>query len=114
MTNPEESRFVTDASYRQRWAENIADAFVAQRREGDPVYLGSAPPVTTTEVAVSGGYSRGRSHSRRGGGGRHRGRGTSSRGSSRTHRGTRGSSHGSSHGRSHSTTTTHRRRRTSN
>ena len=33
---PAGGRTIMRTSYRQRWAENIADALVAQRREGDP------------------------------------------------------------------------------
>ena len=91
LTNPGESRIVLNASYRQRWAENIANAITAQSREGDPADLGYQPAVTTERLA-----GHGRSH----------GRG---------HRGS--SSHGRSHGgtsRSRSSrtnhTTTHRRR----
>lgn len=111
LTNPEESRFVTDASYRQRWAENLADAFVAQRREGDPSYMGAAPVVTSERLVSSGGSSYSGRRSRGGRGGRHHYSRGSSRGSSRSHRGGHGSSrthHGSS------TTTHHRRRHTSN
>lgn len=53
LTNPEESRAVLSPSYRQRWAENIADALAAQRREGDPGsssyrsrITSSSPPAT--------------------------------------------------------------------
>ena len=105
LTSPEESRVVLDASYRQRWADNIANALVAQRREGDPAYLGSQPPVTTERLVVSrGGRSR---HYSRGRSGRHHSRG-SSRGSSRG-RGT--THHRSTRGHTSSSTTHHRRRR---
>lgn len=118
LTNPEESRIVTNSSYRQRWAENIANALVAQRREGDPSYAGYKPPVATEPIAsVSsssssyGGRSR---HHSRGGGGRHRSRGSSrghrsshSRGSSRS----KSSSRGSSHSHKGSGTTHHRHHR---
>ena len=96
LTNPQESRIVLNPSYRQQWANNIADALAAQRREGDPAYLGR-PPAASSERLVS---SRGRSHhrSRRGrGGGRHHSRGSAHSGSSRRHRG--------------SSTTNHRRHR---
>ena len=86
LTNPSESRVVLNASYRQRWAENIADAIAAQSREGDPRDLGYQPSVTTEHLVVhhsSGGRSRGRSHGR------------SSRSTSRSH------SHGRTHGTSH-------------
>lgn len=101
LTNPTESRIVLNASYRQRWAENIANAIAAQRREGDPYDLGYQPPVTTERLVVhrysrsrgrSHGSSHGRSHR---GGSRGRAHGTShSRGSH--------TSHGSSHHRRHS------------
>ena len=106
LTNPEESRTVLDGAYRQRWAENIADALAAQRREGDPASLGSAPPVTTERLVASSGRSRGRSHGSRGGS--RRSSHGSSRGSSRTHRTT----HGSSRTHRSSSTTHHRRHHT--
>ena len=37
---PGESRIVLSPSYRQRWAENVANAILAQSRQGDPVNLG--------------------------------------------------------------------------
>ncbi len=101
LTNPTESRIVLNASYRQRWAENIADAIAAQRREGDPYDLGYQPPVTTERLVVAHHSSRtsGRSH-----GSIH---GRSHRGSSRGH------SHGSSHSRgsTHSSSNTRKRHR---
>lgn len=50
LTNPGESQRIVSAAYRQRWAETIADAVLAQRREGDPVALSSPPPVTTERL----------------------------------------------------------------
>ncbi len=86
LTNPTESRTVLSASYRQRWAENIADAITAQRREGDPYDLGYQPPVTTERLVThSRSHTRSHGHSH----------GRSRRGSS-----TRGRSHGTSHSRS--------------
>ena len=90
LTSPEESRVVLNPSYRQQWAENIADALAAQRREGDPAYLGSQP-VVTTERLVSRGRSR---HHSRGSSGRRHGRSTA---------------HGSSSHRRGSASTTRRR-----
>ena len=105
LTNPEEAATIMSSSYRERWAQNIADALVQQRRYGDPGTLGYQPPVTTQHYAGAGGHSsrshhggrggRGSRGSRRGGGGRH-GRGGSSHG-----RSSRGGGHGSSHGGSH-------------
>ncbi len=80
LTNPTESQTVLSAGYRQRWAENIANALDMQRRQGDPPDLGYQPAVTT-ERLVTYSRSRGRSHGR-------------------SHRGS--SSHGRSHGTSHS------------
>jgi N-acetylmuramoyl-L-alanine amidase len=59
LTNAEESRVILSDSYRERWAQNVADAIVAQQRYGDPADLGRQPPVTT-EVLVANGrtYSR--------------------------------------------------------
>ena len=98
LTNPAESRTVMDPSYRQRWAENVAAAILAQSREGDPAGLGYQPPITS-ERAVSGGTGRHHSSSRS-----HR------RGSSRR---SHGSSHTRSHGssRGHTSSSTRRRRR---
>ena len=99
LTNPSESRIVLNPAYRQRWAENIANAIAAQRREGDPYDLGYQPPVTTERLVASrSSRSRGYSHGSS--------RGRSYRSSSR------GRSHGSSHRRtSHSTTSSSHRRR---
>ena len=94
LTNYQESRSVTDASYRERLAQNLASAIAEQSRSGDPGELGSQPPVTS-ERLVSSGRSRGRS---RHGGGRHH-VSSSRRGSSRRHTSSRGSSrHGKSSG----------------
>jgi N-acetylmuramoyl-L-alanine amidase len=56
LTNGEESRTILSDSYRERWAENVADAIVAQQRYGDPVDLGRQPSLTT-EVLVANGRS---------------------------------------------------------
>ena len=56
LTNDEESRTILSESYRERWAQNVADAIVAQQRYGDPTELGNQPPVTT-EVLVANGRS---------------------------------------------------------
>ncbi len=100
LTNPTESRIVLNASYRQRWAENIADAIAAQRREGDPYDTGYQPPVTTERLVVhhssrSHGRSRGSSHSRSHGSSS-RGRSHGSSRSRETH-----TSHGNNHRRRH-------------
>ncbi len=50
LTNPGESQRILGAAFRQRWAETIADAILAQRREGDPIALNSPPPVTTEHL----------------------------------------------------------------
>lgn len=84
LTNPGESQRILSTAFRQRWAETIADALVAQRRDGDPGEL-RAPPQVTTERLVS------RHGGRRSGGSRHRGGRSSSR--------HRGSSSSSSHRR---------------
>ena len=101
LTNPEESSIILTPAYRERWANNIADAIVAQSRSGDPTDLGSQPAVTTERLVVSSGHSaRGR--------GRH-GRSTSSRRVSST-RGHGGTHHGtaSRHGTSSRSTKHHR------
>lgn len=36
LTNSQESRTILNPSYRQRWAENVAAAILAQSRQGDP------------------------------------------------------------------------------
>ena len=96
LTSPQESRVVLDASYRQHWADNIADALAAQRREGDPAYLGRQPGFTTERLVSARGHSRHRSRGGRGGSSRHH---------------TRGSTHGgSSHRRGSTSSTTNRRR----
>jgi N-acetylmuramoyl-L-alanine amidase len=56
LTNSEESRTILSDTYRERWAQNVADAIVAQQRYGDPTDLGRQPPVTT-EVLVANGRS---------------------------------------------------------
>ena len=86
LTNPSESRIILSPSYRQRWAENVASAILAQSREGDPVGLGYQPSITS-ERSVSGGRGHSRSH------GHSRGR--------RSSRHSRGRSHGRSHSSSH-------------
>ena len=93
LTNPTESQIVLSASYRQRWAENIANAIAAQRREGDPASLGYQPPVTTERLVTYSHSRGGRSHATTHRGGTSRGR--SRHGTSRTR-----SSHGSSSARS--------------
>ena len=104
LTNPGEGRVVLDPSYRQRWADNIADALTVQSREGDPADLDNVPVVTTV-YAGGGSHRHSHGHSRGGRGGRRH----SSRGSSRTHRSSRGSS---SHAHGSSSTTHHRRHHT--
>lgn len=99
LTNPSESRTVLSSTYRQRWAENIANAIAAQRREGDPYDLGYQPPVTTERLVThsrSHGHSHGRS--RRGGSSRGRSHGNSRARNTHTHH-SRGTS--SSHHRRH-------------
>ncbi len=105
LTNPEEGRTILNPSYRQRWAENVAAAILAQRRQGDPYDMGYQPPVTS-EPRVSGrgrSYHRGSSHHARGRGSVRRSRG-GSRGKSRGHtsKSTKHSrGHGSSSARHH-------------
>ena len=82
LTNPQEASTIMSASYRERWAQNIANALVEQRRYGDPTDLGYQPPVTTGRAYASGG-----GHSSHG---RHGGRG----GSRVSHRGGGRGSHG--------------------
>lgn len=92
LTNYQESRSVTDASYRERLARNLASAIAEQSRYGDPSELGSQPRVTSERLVSSG---RSYSRSRRGGGRHHVS--SSRRGGSRRH----ASSHGKSrHGKS--------------
>ena len=103
LTNPEESSTILNSSYRERWANNIADAISAQSHYGNPAELGSQPAITTEHLVVS------------------RGRATSSRhhhySSSRRVASTRGhgnsrhasSRHGSS-SHSSSSSTKHRRK----
>ena len=104
LTNAEESRTILDPSYRERWAQNVADAIVAQQRYGDPTDLGSQPPVTT-EILVANGHSYSRHLAARYAASRH---GSSRHGSSRTTASHHGSSHHTS-GTSH--TSSHRRHR---
>jgi N-acetylmuramoyl-L-alanine amidase len=98
LTNYQESRYVTDASYRQRLADNLASAISEQSRSGDPDELGSQPAFSSERLVSSG---RGR---HRHGGGRH-GRSRYSRGgrhhSSGRHSGGRHHSGGSSHHHRH-------------
>lgn len=83
LTNPGESQRILSAASRERWAESIADAVLAQRREGDPARLSSPPPVTSERLVT--GRRGGRRHvsgARHRSGRRaavHRGRGSSSR-----------------------------------
>ena len=106
LTNAEESRTILDASYRERWAQNVADAIVEQQRYGDPSNLGSQPAITTEAL-----ISHGRSYTRQFSSSRYASRhhGSSRHGSSR-HSSSRStaSRHGSSR---HTTTSSHRRRR---
>ena len=112
LTNPREAAIILTSSYRERWAQNIADALVQQRRSGDPAELGYQPPVTTEHLGGSGRhYSRhsahGRSHGRGGRSYSRRGRGGSSRhgrssGGSRHHgRSSGGSHHSTTHKKKH-------------
>lgn len=98
LTNPEESRTVLNASYRQRWAENVAAAILVQSQQGDPPELGYQPPVTSERLVSTGSY--------------HRSSGRHSRGRGSVHR-TRGRAHGRSpvHARGRGTSTTHKKRR---
>lgn len=77
LTNPDESRTILNPSYRQRWAQNVASAILAQSRYGDPAGLGYQPSVTTERHVSS------RSHSARGRSSAHRSR--SSHGRSHVH-----------------------------
>ncbi len=103
LTNPQEAATIVTSAYRERWAQNIADALVQQRRSGDPDDLGYQPPVTTEHLGRSS-YSRhsahGRSHGRSRGGRSH---GRSRGGSSRHGRSSGSSRHGRSSGSHHST-----------
>ena len=58
LTNPEESGTILTPAYRERWANNIADAIAMQSRYGNPTELASQPAVTTEHLG--GGVSRGR------------------------------------------------------
>ncbi len=112
LTNPREAAIILTSQYRERWAQNIADALVAQRRSGDPGDLGYQPPVTTEHLgggnyrrhSVSGSrHSRGgRSYSRQGrGGGSSRHHGRSNGGSSRHGRSSGSSHHSTTHKKKH-------------
>lgn len=96
LTNYEESRAILSDSYRERWAQNIADAIVAQQRYGDPSDLGNQPVVTTENLASH------RTSSRRGSR-----RGYSGHGSAR-HRSS--GRHGSTHHASTQSSRSQRRR----
>ena len=102
LTNPEEARYITDSSYRERWARNIANAIAEQSRYGNPGELGGPPPVTSERLVVSS-----RSHSRSSS---RRGRYTSSRRHSSTASRHGTGHHGSSH-HSSSGSSKHRRHR---
>lgn len=101
LTNPEESRTILNPSYRQRWAENVAAAILAQSRQGNPPDLGYQPPVTSANLGSSGSHHHGSS-------GRHA-RGRSSRGHSRGGS-SRGRAHGGSRGHHITAHSTHHRR----
>lgn len=96
LTNYQESRYVTDASYRERLAQNLASAITEQSRYGDPGTLGAQPAVTS-ERLVSSGRSYGRS---RRGGGRHHVSSSRRGGRSRHASSSRRSHHGKSSGSS--------------
>ncbi len=101
LTNPEESRYIVNASYRERWANNIADAIAVQSRYGDPSGLSGPPAVSSEHLIV--GHSSGSSH---------RGHYRSSRhiATARRHGRTQhGSSHHSSSHHSSARSTHHRR-----
>jgi N-acetylmuramoyl-L-alanine amidase len=60
LTNSDEARYITSASYRQRWAENIANALAEQSRQGNPSsyyarepVVDAAPELTYTESRTS-------------------------------------------------------------
>ena len=57
LTNPEESSIILTPSYRERWANNIADAIATQSRYGNPTDLASQPAVTTEHLTVSRGHT---------------------------------------------------------
>ncbi len=64
LTNiDEQNRIANSSSYRQKLAQGMADAIIAQRSSGDPDGLGIQPPVTTERL----GGRRVRGRSRRGG-----------------------------------------------
>ncbi len=90
LTNYEESRYVTDSSYRQRLAENLAAAISEQQRYGDPEDLGYQPAFTSERLTSSRGGRHGRSRhgrsSRHHSSGRHHSGSHHSSSSSRHHR----------------------------
>lgn len=86
LTNGAESHEILNSAYRERWAQNIADAIVAQQRSGDPPALGAQPAVTTERLPGVRHYS-GRRHGGSRGGRRHAsGRRHSSSSSSSSHK----------------------------
>lgn len=94
LTNYEESRYVTDAGYRERLAQNLAGAISEQQRNGDPEELGAQPAYSSERLVSSGRGRHGRSrhsHGRSSRGGR--------RHSSGRHSGSRHSSSSSRHHR---------------
>ena len=104
LTNPREAAIIMGSNYRERWAQNVADALVQQRRSGDPSDLGYQPPVTTERLSRGGGgRSRHVAHGRSHGRGRHaHGRSSGGRrGSSHRGRSGRGKSGGSHHSTGH-------------
>ena len=108
LTNPQEAATIVTSAYRERWAQNIADALAQQRRSGDPEELGYQPPVTTEHLGRSN-RSRhsvhGRSHGRSHGGRSSHGRSSGGRRGSSHHGRSGGSSHhGKSSGGSHHST----------
>ncbi len=98
LTNGAESHEILNSSYRERWAQNIADAIVAQQRLGDPVALGAQPAVTTERLPGVRHYT-GRRHGSSRGGRR--------RGSGRRHSSSSSSSH--KHSTAHHKTRRHHR-----
>ncbi len=103
LTNAEESRTILSDAYRERWAQNVADAIVAQQRYGDPTDLGNQPVITTENLAYHGSSSSRHYVSRHHGSSRrHSSRSTVSRHSGLSHRSTTSSTrrrrrHSSSH-----------------
>ena len=112
LTNYEEEvRIANSGSYRQKLAEAMARALIAQRSSGDPNGLGSQPPVTS-ERLVSRGHRGGGRHGR--GGRRYYYVSRHSRGGGRSRHGHAISSRhhgGSSRSSRHASTSSHRRRR---